>query len=217
MSVAPSIEPPGGAGGPGGERLSDVLRRLAETQRGGRVTVDALLAALSDRAFGAFMLVFAAPNFLPIPGISALTGLPLLYLSAQLVIGWRRPWLPVWMTRRSLASADFARAAAWGEPHLIKAERLLRPRLAPLTSAFAERLIGALCVLLSLVLFLPIPFGNLLPAIAICLFSFGLLEKDGLPVLAGLAVAVAGLAIAWGVAVALVKAGIFVLSRAFAG
>ena len=204
---------------PIGERLSAVLRRLAEEAAGGRLSIDMLLAALSDRAFGAMMLVFAAPNLvpLPIPGLSALTGLPLLYLSAQLALGWRRPWLPSWIVRRSLAGADFARAVDWGEPHLAKAERLLRPRLAPLTAPLAERLIGALCLLLSLVLFLPIPLGNLLPAIAICLFSFGLLEKDGLPVLAGLGVAVAGLVVVWGVVVALAKAAVFILGKAFAG
>ena len=204
---------------PNGERLSAVLRRLAEAAAGGRLSIEALLAALSDRAFGALMVVFAAPNLipLPIPGVSALTGLPLLYLSAQLALGWRRPWLPSWIVRRSLAGADFARAFAWCEPHLAKAERLLRPRLAPLTAPLAERLIGGLCVLLSLVLFLPIPLGNLLPAIAICLFSFGLLEKDGLPVLAGLGVAVAGLFVAWGVIVAFAKAAVFILSKLFEG
>ena len=201
---------------PRGERLSEVLRRLADAAAGGRLVVETLVTALSDRVFGALMLVFAAPNLvpLPIPGFSALTGLPLLFLSAQLAIGWRRPWLPRWIARRSIAGADFARVVAWGEPHLAKAERLLRPRLSPLTAPLAERLIGALCLLLSLILFLPIPLGNMLPALAICLFSFGLLEKDGLPVLAGLAVAAAGFVVAWGVVLALVKATIFVLGKA---
>jgi hypothetical protein len=204
---------------PDGERLSAVLRRLAAAAGGGRLSIEVLLAALSDRAFGALMLVFAAPNLipLPIPGFSALTGLPLLYASAQLTLGWRRPWLPGWISRRSLAGDDFARAVAWGEPHLVKAERLLRPRLAPLTSPPAERLIGALCVVLSIVLFLPIPLGNWLPALAICLFSLGLLEKDGLPVLAGLGVAAVGLVVAGGVIVALTRAAIFVLTKAFEG
>jgi hypothetical protein len=206
-------------GPPRADRLSVVLRRLAAAAAGERLSIEVLLAALSDRAFGALMLVFAAPNLipLPIPGFSALTGLPLLYLSAQLALGWRRPWLPGWIVRRSLAGADFARAFAWGEPHLAKAERLLRPRLAPLTGPWAERLLGALCLLLSLVLFLPIPLGNMLPALAICLFSFGLLEKDGLPVLAGLGVAAVGLVVAWGVVLALAKASVFILSKALQG
>ena len=33
--------------------------------------------------------------------------------------------------------------------------------------------------MLALILFLPIPFGNMLPALAICLFSLAILERDG--------------------------------------
>lgn len=203
----------------GGERLSEVLRRLALASAEGRVSIDDLLIALSDRAFGALMLVFAAPNLfpIPIPGLSALTGLPLLYLTAQLAIGRRRPWLPPWVGRRSLGMGDFARIVGWGEPYLARAERLLKPRLRLLTRPVAERVIGILCLALSVVLFLPIPLGNLLPAVAICCFSFALLERDGVAALVGAAVGAASLVVVWGVLVAIVKAAIFIFAKAFAG
>ena len=77
-----------------------------------------------------------------------------------------------------------------------RAERLLRPRLLWLTCALGERLIGAVCLFLAVVLVLPIPFGNMLPAAAISLLALGVLERDGLWVIAGLITAAAGTALA---------------------
>ena len=50
-----------------------------------------------------------------------------------------------------------------------------------------RRVVGLLCLLLAIVLPLPIPFGNVVPAATISLFALGLLARDGLAVLAGLA------------------------------
>ena len=47
------------------------------------ITVGEILEALGDRAFGTSMLVFAAPNALPMPpGVSAVLGAPLLFITA---------------------------------------------------------------------------------------------------------------------------------------
>ena len=54
------------------------------------------------------MLIFAAPNILPVPpGTSAVLGTPLVFLAAQMMFG-RGPWLPALVTRRSLSREDFA-------------------------------------------------------------------------------------------------------------
>ena len=72
---------------------------------------------------------------------------------------------------------------------------------------------GLVCLMLSLVLVLPIPLGNMLPALAICLLALGILERDGLWVLAGLAAAAAAAALVSGVVYAMVQAVFFVLAR----
>ena len=48
-----------------------------------------------------------------------------------------------------------------------------------------ERLVGAACLLLAIILFLPIPFGNIPPAFAIAAFALGILERDGIATLIG--------------------------------
>jgi hypothetical protein len=40
-------------------------------------------------------------------------------------------------------------------------------------------------MLLAVILFLPIPFGNIPPAFAIAAFALGILERDGLATLVG--------------------------------
>ena len=79
----------------------------------------------------------------------------------------------------------------------------------------AEYLVGGVCLLLSLIVFLPIPLGNMLPALAICLLALGILERDGLWVLAGLLGAAAGVALVWGVLYALLRAAVFMIGSAF--
>jgi hypothetical protein len=48
-----------------------------------------------------------------------------------------------------------------------------------------ERIVGAACLLLAIILFLPIPFGNIPPAFAIAAFSLGILERDGVATIIG--------------------------------
>ena len=67
----------------------------------------------------------------------------------------------------------------------MRMERFVRPRLAFLTGRIGARLVGVACTLIALVLVLPIPFANLVPALALGVLSVGLTRKDGLMVLAG--------------------------------
>jgi hypothetical protein len=70
-------------------------------------------------------------------------------------------------------------------PILQRAERILRPRLTLLLHPVPERIVGAACLLLAIILFLPIPFGNIPPAWAIAAFALGILERDGLATVVG--------------------------------
>nr|WP_246191250.1 exopolysaccharide biosynthesis protein [Aureimonas leprariae] len=159
---------------------------MAADETRARVSVADLVMALQDRAFGALMLIFAIPNALPaIPGTSAILGAPLVILAAQLSFG-RSPWLPGVIANRSMPRADFETMITRVVPWIQRAEKLLRPRLTVLVRAPSEYLIGIACLLMAIVLFLPIPLGNMLPAIAICFFSLALLEQDGVWALLGL-------------------------------
>jgi hypothetical protein len=194
------------AAGVAGPTLSDLLHGLAHQDGRERISVHDLIEALGDRALGALMFLLAMPNALPMPpGTSAVLGAPLVFLSAQLMFG-RRPWLPRVLSSRSMARADFALLVRRIGPWLRRGERLLRPRLGWLARPPLEYAIGAVCLLLAIVLVLPVPLGNVLPAVAISVLSLAVVERDGLWVLAGMTVALLSAGVVYGVIFAAAKA-----------
>ena len=128
----------------------------------------------------------------------------------------RPPHLPQAIAGRSVAREDFTRVVARLTPALARAERLLRPRLNAMVSPMAQRLIGALCMILSIVLILPVPMGNMLPAFPLSVIALGFLERDGLWVLSGVIVAILSLVIVSGVIWALIRTAAFVLANVLA-
>ena len=186
--------------------LSAVLRRLAAEPGRERISVQDLFAALGDRALAALLFVFAVPNVIPSPpGLSTILGVPLLFLSTQLLLG-RKAWLPVLVARRSMARSDFEGLLSRVLPWLERAEKLLQPRLSAIALPPMEYFVGLVCLGLAVILVLPIPFGNIPPALAIALMALGILERDGVWVLAGLLVTFLSLTVVSGVLVAVVKA-----------
>ena len=175
-------------------RLSEVLGALPARLEGETVSIGALIDRLTPRSYPLIMLLLAFPNLVPLPapGLSAIVGLPLAVLTLQMTLGYREPVLPGFLARRRISLPQLVAACRRAEPWAARLERLLRPRLVFLLTGAAERLIGLVAMLLSLVILLPIPFGNAIPALAICLIAVGLLVGDGLTVLAGLVVAALG-------------------------
>ncbi|MCA3449389.1 MAG: exopolysaccharide biosynthesis protein [Rhodobacter sp.] len=197
------------------KRLSELLDEIGSDETRTRISVSDLLVAMEGRATGALLLLFALPNVLPTPpGTSGILGLPLVYLSAQMMLG-RLPWLPPLIANRSMSRDDFAQTISRATPLLARAEKLLKPRLSFLVKDRAQNVIGAVCLLLAVVLMLPIPLGNMLPAVAISLISLGVLERDGAWVLGGFAVAAASMIVVAGVIYAMAKAAVFLLLNAF--
>jgi hypothetical protein len=91
------------------------------------------------------------------------------------------------MLRLSVERQRFRRLVDRTEPLLLRLERWLRPRRSPLTEGPGERLIGIALIGLSVVLALPVPFGNTPIALSIIIIALGQLEGDGLALLLGVA------------------------------
>jgi len=179
MTAQPrDVEPDDGQSPP--RALSRVLIELAEGA-GERISLDEIATELADRSFAALLILFAAPNLVPLPpGASTVFGVPLVLIAAQLLLGMPRVWLPRMLRERSIDRRKFGKVAHRLEPVLARFERLVRPRWWPMPRVVAERLVGLLALLMAIAIALPIPFGNWLPAVAIVVMSLGLTERDGL-------------------------------------
>jgi hypothetical protein len=196
--------------------LSQILAEIGQDTSRQFVAVSDLISLLGGRGRAALILIFAFPNVLPAPpGVSGVLGLPLIYLSFQMMLG-RMPWLPQIIADRSVPRDRFAQLIDRLAPWLARAERLLRPRWSFLVGHRAEYVLGALCLVLATVLALPIPLGNILPALSMCLIALGVLERDGVWVTIGVMLGLASLLLVTGVVYALIKSTIFLFLNAFA-
>ena len=170
---------------PHDEPISAVLRHILELDEE-RISIEEIADAFGSRAFGALLFAFAVPNLLPLPpGSSTILGLPLVFLAPQVALGMRHPWIPKVFARRTVDRTQLRNAFDKILPKLAKVEKLLQPRLGIMFGHIGDRLIGVVCLLLSLILILPIWGGNMLPAAAVACLALGLATRDGLIALIG--------------------------------
>ena len=195
-----------------------MLKEFAASHAGGRVSMGELTSAFGERTFGVLILILSLPNAVglgAIPGLSAVFGLPQIFIALQMAIGRDTLWLPDWLARRSIAGSDFSIMVDKAMPHLLRVEKALRPRLLPLSSAFAERVLGLIFVVLASIVSLPIPLGNQPPAVAMAVMSIGLIERDGLYISIGAVVGFLATALAFAVVLGGAAAIYLILQQAF--
>jgi hypothetical protein len=157
-----------------------------------------LVNAFGERGFGALMVFLGLINALPLPpGSTTVLGAPLLLLSMQLLFRRDQLWLPGWALKGSLDRATYRSATNRALKPIRYIERLSRPRLGMMTSELSEVLIGLACTILAVILVLPIWGGNMVPALIIATFGFGLMQKDGILIAIGLFTRFAALQLAF--------------------
>jgi hypothetical protein len=192
--------------------LTDTLDVLASGCAGDNIAIDDLTSTFGSKCFAGLLFLLAAPNIFPTPPlVDVALSLPLMLLSAQLVCGARRPWFPAWVLRREVSTEKFAMVVARLGPLTRRVEMLLKRRFDVLTGLIAHRLIGVICLFLSIMLALPVPLGNAMPGAAISLFALSLLNRDGIAMLAGVVATIASVAIAAGFGYGAFQAGEWVM------
>ena len=171
--------------------LSAVLGQIAAHAKP-QISIAELAEMFGGRAIGALLFVFGLICMLPLPpGATTLLGFPLLLLAPQLVIGASAPWLPSRVKQRTIATAGLSKTLPRAIPWLQRIEAVSRPRLVFLFKPLGERVLGLVCTALAIVLVLPIPGGNIVPAAAISALAFALIQRDGVIALLGYLVAFA--------------------------
>src|SRR6201987_5150705 len=155
-------------------RLSTDLEALHARMKDQSLTLGELKQALKGRGPAMLLVLLALPFCLiAIPGLSTPFGIAICLIGAWLIIG-REPWLPRFIMRRRLSTARLDQLLSGSIKVACKLEKFARPRLAFLHAGPGMlRLIG-LCIViagLGLMLPLPIPFSNSMPAWAVVLLA----------------------------------------------
>lgn len=180
---------------------SAILADLGSVLKKDRVSLGDMVDALGEAGLGLSILMLALPSFIPIPGLPTgfVFGTALAILSLQILAGADRLRLPQWLRRQSLPRGPVVSGGAWIAPWFRRVEWMLRPRFSFLSGRLAPFILAVPIFVHAVMILLPIPLGNQLPALAVIVFAFGLIERDGLAVLVGWALTV--VAIAWNSAI----------------
>lgn len=174
--------------------LSQRLKQIIDESDAERLSFTDLAAKLQSRAWGGLLFIFAAINVLPLPpGTSVFFAIPLMIVSAQMVLGRSSPWFPARIDRRGVRKIELQRLIAKIQGVEARIERVLKPRLASLTGSAATRVIGLICFLLALLAAIPIPLFHMAPAAAILIYGLALVYRDGAVVIVAAAATVLGL------------------------
>lgn len=176
-------------------RTSTIIKEvIAGSDQEGTISLGEFMHILGDRAFCLAILIFSLPNSLPVPGIpgfSTITGLPITFIALQMLVGRPTIWLPKRLADKRFSRKGLAGLLAKALPAVIWLEKFLRPRWLGITSAWGERFLGLMFIILSLIIALPIPGGNFLPGLSISLLALGMLERDGLFLIAAITFSIA--------------------------
>ena len=159
---------------------------------------------LDERGFGLMILILAIPCLVPaLYGVPQIVGIPILLLAGQMLAGRIEPWLPEAVLKRRVSKAWLDRMADFATRRMGWFERLSRPRLTLFTVGWAERVVALFMILATVTIVLPMT--NTVPSVALTLLAVGLIQRDGLFVLAGAAVATG-----WAATLATVAIGFYV-------
>lgn len=171
------------------------LRAMAEQMHGGlTLSLGEVEQAHGAGAQGALLVLLAAPCLLPLPGTGTVLSVGLCAMAWLMWRGQTQVALPERVAQLRLSATSARRLLGLLAWLYSWAGRLARVRWANLTGENHRHWMAATVLAMAVLIFLPIPMGNVLPATALLLLGLGLVFKDGVAV--ALAMAVAVLAVA---------------------
>lgn len=172
-------------------RPSDLFLNLAKECEAGDLTLASLVNQMGVRSHALIVLLFSMPfvAFLPLPGLSIILGALIMFCGLAITLNIPI-WLPGFIGRKKLKSGMTAKIIAVAAKILKKVEFLFKPRLQFITeNRILTAVLGLVIIASGFILLLPLPPGtNFPPAVVLAILSVGLLEKDGIAAVVGVAI-----------------------------
>lgn len=167
--------------------LLQTIELLAEAAPEEGFSLREIFDRLDESAFGAGLFLLALPCCIPfLYGVPQIVALPMLALAFQMVIGREEPWLPAKLATRKIDRKGLTQMARGGRKWFGWIEAIIRPRFTFITGRRSERVIGLFLFLFCASILVPLPMTNTVPGMAVAVTAFGLMQKDGLAVTAGI-------------------------------
>ena len=165
------------------QRLSAQLRQLADREEHDELTLGGLMDELQGRVYTLLLLVLALPMCqpVPLPGLSTPFGVAIALLGLRFALS-QRPWMPKRLLATKLSGNFFPAVMRGGARVLGIVEKLLHPRMTGVFEFGQMRVLaGAIVCLCGLLLLLPLPIPgtNMLPALTVILTAAAFSERDG--------------------------------------
>lgn len=189
-------------------RLALVFRRAARSladensvapDQQGRVSLGELLQLHGQQSLAVLLLVSALCSMLPVAGIGSVLSLLMLVLAQR----WRRQEHEIQLPDKLV---QLRLTARWSQRSLqaltwlyATASRLLRERLTALCEPRFAGFWGLWIAVMAIIIFLPVPLGNLVCGSSLVLLSLGWIFRDGLALLLSAAVGTGGIGLTVGV------------------
>jgi len=174
-----------------------IARRLRDEAARGpglRLNVGDLLELHGDASVAVLLMLMASLTVIPIAGAGTVLSFVLLLLAWAWTRGHDSVNLPARVGALEL-NETWTRRCLHGLAWLHeRSQRWLRPRWQVWSHRTTRPLWGAWIVLMAGVIFLPLPFGNVLPSVSLVLLSLGWMARDGVALLLSTAVGAAALA-----------------------
>lgn len=152
---------------------------------------------MEKRGFGPML---AMPSFIActpigaIPGVPSITGVTILLISLQILLGRRHPWLPQKVMELECEADQLRVIVEKVKPYAVRIDRFLVPRCFFMRQTVFRSLIALCCVGCGLVM-IPlelIPFMGLIPAFAVFIMAIGMAADDGAVALIGVSISLFG-------------------------
>lgn len=165
------------------KKLSIELLELSESVSGSDMTLGELVNKLEGRVYTLLLVLLALPFCQPImlPGLSTPFGLVIAILGLRFAMR-RHPWLPERLMTTRLTAKFLPSVMRGGAKILGVMEKLLHPRIVWLFEHGGARILSGTMIFICgvlLLLPLPVPFSNMLPALAVVLIASAFSERDG--------------------------------------
>lgn len=160
------------------------LQALVERYDKDGVKLGALLERTEGRGYYLLLILISLPfvSPIPLPGFSIPFGAAIALIGLRLAMG-HKTWLPRYVLEWEISPGLLAKVVRGTGRTLKAVEIVLRPRLAFMQDWIAFRRIAGVIITvcgLLMILPLPLPFSNSLPAWTVLFLSIGALERDGL-------------------------------------